>query len=121
MADAILNVRLKKAKITYHDRAVSKSLFKLPPSAIVLGFKVDVTEAFNGTGTDLLDLGISGTAQKYAAAVDLSSIDWVDVQQSGLGEGVANPVEIFGLVTDANSDESAGKATVYVLYATIFD
>lgn len=110
-------VKLKTAKIYYTDNAVQKVLFTLPGSAIILEFFVNVTTAFNDSGTDLLDIGIDGTLEYYAADVDLSSADQVVVTQSHLGNVGTRVVEIVGKYAGQNSNATTGVAEVSVLYA----
>lgn len=121
--DAILNVRTKEGRIRFGD-TVAKSLFSLPPSARILDFTVDVTTAFDDTGTDLLNIGTADDDNHFATDVDVSTVAYLSdaqVVKSNLGQQAAHPTEVFGKYAGGNSNSAHGEATVYCTYATIFD
>jgi hypothetical protein len=121
--DAILNVRVKQGKLSYKDTA-QRSLFQLPPAARILDFYIDVTEAFDDTGTDQVDVGTKALATNFVTAADVSTQAWLSgalVAKTNLGQYANAPTEIFGRYTGSNANSAHGQATVYCLYATPFD
>ena len=89
------------------------------PNARVRDVVVEVTEAFDGTGTDLLDVGYSGDADAYTNNVDISSTGIKTVTlEAGVGwDGVAR--EVTATYTDANSDATQGKCLVIVFFEIV--
>jgi len=100
-----------------HEDATAKDLFALPAGAVLIGFQVFVTEAFNDTGTNEGDIGLKGTADDhYAAGVDVSTAGLKAPTYTNLGVIGAGGAVITGKFTGQNSDASQGAATVVALY-----
>lgn len=110
------------AVVTYLNiSTLPASLFALPLGAVIIAWSVNVSTAFNGTGTNLLDIGISGTTQKYAASLNVGVGGQIttgfvasQIQTTALAETVA----VQAIYTDGNSNSSAGVCTVCVQYIT---
>jgi len=117
MSDKNRGVYEKTAELRYTHRGSARNLFTLPKNAHVLFFLVNVTMAFNGSGTDLLDLGKVGSAEYFAADVDLSSVGQAFVIQSGLGDIGSSPVVVNGTYADQNSDATTGVAQITCVYS----
>jgi hypothetical protein len=77
---------------------------------------VYVETAFTGTGTDLLDVGITGTGEKFTADLDLSVAD-VFHGLSGVAYRISGTTNIIFQYFDQNSDAAAGLAYIYVHYS----
>lgn len=101
------------ATVAYTD-TVGKALFTIPAGAYIFQWIINVTTAFNDSGTDILDLGVSGTTQKFAAAVDVSSTGLktalVVAAQVGVIQSTAQA--ILGQYTGQNANSSAGAAVI---------
>lgn len=101
-----------------YTNTTAKDLVTLPANAVIDDILVNVTTAFNDSGTDLLDIGLKGGAgDYYAADVDVSSA--VLVRPSGIthaGSVGATAVTITGTYAGQNTNATAGAATVTVIY-----
>lgn len=106
--------------VAYTD-TTAKELFTLPANAQIVEVYVDVTTAFNDTGTDLLTVGTAADPDAF--------VDDADVSSAGRKLGSANAtaaanmatvgtsdVAIQAVYTGANTDASAGAARVTVTY-----
>lgn len=110
--------------ITFANAAVAVEAFIIPANSRILEFTVDVTIAFDSSGTDLLQIGISGDADHYANALDLSSIARVlgssDASQIPAYPTVGTAAETIELLySQSVADAAAGTATVTVTYVQI--
>ena len=115
---------VKAKKLTIKDEDLTEAALtqefamgSLPAGAIVLGYDVNVKEAFAGTTTLVVDLGDGGGAE-YADDVDLktaarSSAMIAEANSDG------NGVDVTALVTATVEDvvdASAGEVDVRVFY-----
>lgn len=107
-------VKVLSNTVAFGD-TTAKALFEIPANGRPLRLIVDVTEAFNGTGDNTLNVGITGTLDKYAS-VDVGSVDHIVVVPSNIDE-VSVETGIKGIFVDENSDADAGAATVILEYA----
>lgn len=93
------------------------TLFQLPANAVPLNIYVDVPTAFNDTGTDLLNVGITGTTAYFISGLDVSSTGRKAPTLLKMGESVGtSAVSVTAKYTGQNSDSSAGQAIIEVLY-----
>jgi hypothetical protein len=83
----------------------------LPPNAYITNITIDVITAFDDTGTDLLNVGKTGTTNAFVSALDVAAT------------GRKAPTILLGGVvqsakyTGQNANAAAGKASVCVMYA----
>ncbi|MDX1746608.1 MAG: hypothetical protein R3324_11775 [Halobacteriales archaeon] len=103
------------ATVAYTD-TTAKDLFDLPANAVIVGILVDVTTAFDDTGTDLLDIGKTGTADHFKDDLDVSSAGQTVNGWSNLGDVGTSPVTVTATFTGSNADAAAGAATVTFLW-----
>lgn len=85
----------------------------LPPNANVIGGEIIVETAGVGPTAYTLSVGDSGSATRYASAVDLKTAARTALTLTGF-RGAGENIRLTMNVTVANA--SAGKATVRVLY-----
>lgn len=107
--------------IAYTDDGTAVAIATVPANSQIIEIYVDVLTPFDGTGTDLVDLGDGTTANLYADNLDVSSAARVlassDVSQlAELDDVGTSDVTIYATYTDANSDASAGSARITVVY-----
>lgn len=96
-------------------------LFSLPAGSVIEGIKIKHSEAFVGGAVSAatIEIGITGTLDKYASAFDVFQAPGDTVQQHSLvfdGEDHANPTTISATLrtTGGNSgDLTAGSAEVW--------
>lgn len=112
-ADVFL-AQAQRATIAYTD-TLAKDLFTLPSGAVILGFFVNVTTAFDDSGSsDLLDIGDGTTADRFIADKDVGTagISLVpSVDETALGAETV----VKGVYTPGTG-ATAGAATITVLY-----
>lgn len=100
----------------------TKDLFNIPANSQIIDFYVDVTTAFNAATTNTLDLGVSGTANRFADALALGTVARVlgSSDASQLGE-YANTgttgITVQGVYAQTGAAASAGEARITVVYA----
>lgn len=104
--------------VGYATRGTAVTVGVLPAGSIVVGAGAVVTTAFNGTGTDVLDIGTSGDGDGFATDLDVSTVGnkvWDELATSD-DLYSASEVTITATYADANTDATAGSAEVYVLF-----
>lgn len=101
--------------VAYTD-TTAKTLFTLPAGARILDIKVDVETAFNSSGTDLLDLGKTGTANHYINDLDIAATGRKAPTLTNLGASTA-PITVIATFVQSIADATAGLATVTVIYS----
>jgi len=107
--------------IAYTD-TTAKPLFYLPANAKIIDVYVDVTTAFNSSGTDLLTVGTAADPDAFVDDADVSttgrklgSANAIALANQATGVGTAD-IAIQGVFTQSVADASAGAARVTVLY-----
>jgi len=119
-------VLTQKAAIVY-SVATAQTICIVPAGSQILEIYIDVTTAFNDSGTDLLDIGDGTTADLFLSAVSIAPTGRIigssDAGGSGgmigwqnLGSGTAD-VTIKATYTGQNANASTGAATITVIYA----
>ena len=109
---------VKYATIAYTD-TTAKDLFTLPEGAVVTGIVVDVTTAFNDGGTNLLDIGITGTGAYYVNDLSVASAGQpaVTVVAGRLfATALTEPTVVTATYIPGTPDASAGVATIAFRY-----
>jgi hypothetical protein len=101
-----------------YTNTTAKALFTIPAGAYIVQWVLNVTTAFDSDGTDLVDIGITGTAEKFAADVDVAATGLkttgVVAAQIGAVQATAQPV--LGIYTNGGSAASAGAMTIMVQF-----
>lgn len=97
----------------------AKNLFMLPVGAVPLFASVHVKTAFNGSGTNLLSIGKSGSAAYYASGVSLAETGALLIALNE-SDTLATRQGIIATFTDSASDATAGRAIVRIVYSTPF-
>lgn len=108
-----------KKTITYFTRGSAQVLVALPADGVVWSIQLEVTEAFNGSGTDLLDIGVTGTGNHYKDDLDVSGTIALSVETAMDGnvpEHLSGGTNIIAQYFDENSDATAGSLDIYVEY-----
>jgi hypothetical protein len=98
-----------------HTDTTAKDLFTLPAGAILVGFVVNVTTAFDDSGgSDLLDLGDGTTADRFVADQDVGSTG-LSLLASADESALSAATVVKGLYTPGTG-ATAGAATITALY-----
>lgn len=113
-------VACKYASVAYTD-TTAKTLFTLPAGAVIVGWLVNVSTAFNSSGTDLLDIGNSGTANAYANDLNVASAGQINTGfvVSALFTELTEEVTVTATFVQSVADATTGAATIAVLYITL--
>ena len=114
LALADFPLRAQRATLAYTD-TTAKDLFTLPAGSILIGFTLNVSEAFDDTGTDLVDIGDGTTADRFVADHDASSAG-MSLVASDDETALSADTVVKGTYTGQNSNASAGAATITALY-----
>jgi hypothetical protein len=103
--------------VTFADG--TKTLFSLPSGATPLLALVVVTTAFNDSGTDTLEIGVSGNTDYYAVGIPLGSTGAQLVALTNV-LSLSRKTAIVAKYTGGSGDATAGRAEVHILYSNPF-
>ena len=110
----------QSASFDFEDTSATSTDIIIPANSQIVDIDVNVQVAFNGSGTDLIDIGIVGNPDLYIDGLSVAAIgkiapaatalcaNWKDIGTSD--------VRIQLQVTDGGSDASAGTATFTISY-----
>lgn len=120
-AEAFGNAVVAQSALLNYTNTTAKNLFVIPANSQVLDVYVDVLTAFNSTGTDLVDIGVAGTSDLFADALDVSSagrkLGSSDVSQLlNYDDTGTAQITVQGLYVQSVADASAGNARVTIVY-----
>jgi len=98
------------------DDKQTADMGKLPANTNVVNVRIQVTENFNGSGSDLISVGYSGAATAFATTTDVSTtgIKSVTLGSSAGYNGTARDVQAY--YTNGGGEPSTGKALVILEY-----
>lgn len=116
-------VQSLRKKITYQDNGLTVTVGKLPPHSVVVGGGVHIVTAFNGSGTDLLDVGFIGATtdpDAYATDLTLAAVGFIVLDELAATSNIMGTVEhtVTCVYADENSNATAGEAWVIVNYVS---
>jgi hypothetical protein len=97
--------------VAYTDTA-AKNLFQIPANADIVGITVNVTTAFDDTGTDLLDIGKTGTGNFFKNDLDVSSAGQTVTGWSNFGDVGASAITVTATYIPQTPNAAAGAATI---------
>jgi len=104
-----------------YTQTASITIFTLPANADIIDVVVIVQTDFDGSGSDLLNVGTAGTSDLYVDDLDISSavvkrMGDATMPYAGVGDVGGTAVAIKAIYADANGDASTGAATIYVYW-----
>lgn len=104
--------------IEFADAGTDITVGVIPPGSLIIPALsgAHVTEAFNGSTGDTLDVGDGTTAQQFASALDVSAIGLVTLDSAYSNMLVSESTTIVANYTDATGDASAGSMEVLIAY-----
>ena len=111
-------VTAARATVAYTDTS-SVSLGYLPAKAIGIRVSVFIGTAFDAGTTNVIDVGVAGTANNLANDVDVSSTGVGSVTlgaAAGVVQSTSDPQEITAIFVPSGSAATAGSAEVLVEY-----
>lgn len=92
-------------------------LGQLPPNAYISEIRVLVTQNFDAGSTDVIDIGTSSSANRYANDIDVSSTGVATVTHTafvGAVESVSDPTEIYAIYVPSGSAVTQGQCKVII-------
>lgn len=107
--------------ITYADDGKTITVGTIPAGAVIVPglCAVAVNVVFNGGSTNTVDVGISGTTQKYSSALALGTLGWIEqdvvTESAGVRMSLASAETIIATVV-STANASTGSATVIMAY-----
>lgn len=107
--------------ITFADNGNAVEVGTIPAGAVILpGLSAcAVHTAFDGDTTNTVDIGISGTAEKYASDLALGTLGWIELdvvtEASGNSSKTTAAETILATVVSTAS-AAAGEATIIMAY-----
>jgi hypothetical protein len=116
--DAISSsILIAKAEVLYTNTSQT-TIVTLPVNAVIWDISIEVATTFNGSGADILEVGVTSTSDKYyvSSSVLLSTAFSNDLG-TGIPERFTSGTNITFKYTDGNSDASQGQAFVYIHYS----
>lgn len=119
-ANCGLPILVQTATVAYTN-TTAKNLFILPAGSQVLSVIVDVTTAFDSSGTDLLDIGTTASGALYVNDLDVSSTGHnvctlVAANLASILNVGTSDVTVTATYAQSVADAANGAATVTVLY-----
>jgi hypothetical protein len=106
---------VSKATLTYTDTSVAE-LFTLPANADIVGITVDVKTAFNDSGTDVVDIGKSGTTSHFINDLSVTATGQTLTGFSNFGDVGSSEITVVGLYAGQTGDATAGSADVIITW-----
>jgi hypothetical protein len=94
----------------------------LPPNSVITSIEVQVSEAFNSDGTDLIQIGDVSTAARFAANVDVSATGQRTVTRTAGSFGVidqVNGVGIYAIYQAGGTAPTEGEAFIKIDYVML--
>lgn len=93
------------------------TIVTLPVGAVIWDIQVCVITTFNGSGTDLLDVGIITDANRYEDDLDIAVTPVKFLGLANLADRIVGTSYVIFQYFDQNSDASTGFAIIYVRYS----
>lgn len=114
---ATQQIHYLRKQITEADEGTTVTVGTIPSGATILGpiSGVQVDVAFNGT-TPLLDIGVSGTAERFASDLDTSAIAFVALDVTNALRTMAADTTIICNPSATGNNSTAGTAQVIIAY-----
>jgi hypothetical protein len=114
-------IHFLRKTITYADNGATITLGVLPAGSIVLPelSGAYVVTAFNGNATNTLDIGITGTLEKYGSDMALGTAGFIEVDvftTSSASVGLTTADETILLTVVSTASASAGSAEVVLAF-----
>ena len=98
------------------DDKQTADMGKLPASAVVTNVRIQVTEAFNSDGTDLISVGYSGAATAFTTTTDVATTGIKSVTLGASAGYNATARDVQAYYTNGGSEPTTGKALVVLEY-----
>jgi len=104
------------ATIDFNDTSQT-TMLTLPSGAILWDIKMEVTTLFNGTAGEQIEIGITGSVNRYETFTDMGATGWKTLSLANIPDRYTGSTNITGKITDYNSDAGQGELKVYMFYS----
>lgn len=113
-------VSARVATVDFEDTD-AKTLFTLPKGAMVVGWLIDVSTAFDAGDSNTLNIGNDTTADAYASGLDVGSTGQLNtgLVAGTLGVPLAADTPITATYVPAGVAPSQGEATLICLFIVL--
>lgn len=110
-------VHFLRKNFTYADRGVMLTVGVVPAGSVFLkgASGVNVHTAFNGSGTDLIDMGTDANDDLYLTDAAGQTVGWTAFDEA-VSQYVAAETTVTVTYTDSGSDATAGEGQAVVAY-----
>jgi len=99
-----------------YTNAATTTIVTVPADAVIWDVQVWVITGFTDSGTDLLDIGYTGTTNRFEAVLDISTTGFKTMTLTNVPSRVG-ATNITFTYTGQNGDAGAGSAMVYIHYS----
>ena len=92
------------------------NIITVPSGVVIKDIYINITTEFNDSGTEVLDVGITGTADHYKNNLDVGSTGFTTAMDGNIPEksgGTAITIQYDGQNNDANQ----GEGEIYIYYS----
>jgi len=98
------------------DAAVAEGVIQVPEGAVVVGGHIFVTEVFNSTTSDVVDIGDGVDDDRYTATpVDLTALGSTALDSAGYKYLTEDDIDVEW-TAGSTGTATTGEATITVLY-----
>lgn len=100
-----------------YDNTTVDTIVTLPVGTVIKDILVYVKTTFNGSGTDLLDVGIVTDAARYENDLDLAVTPPKMLGLANVADYITGTSYVIFQYFDSGTDASTGEAYIYVYYS----
>lgn len=110
-------VHYLRKDITYADAGVAKTVGVIPAGSVILkpASGINVTTAFNSSGTDLIDIGTSANDDLYATDLAGQTVGFAALDEA-VDMYVSADTTITATYSQSVADATEGAAQVVIAY-----
>lgn len=111
-------VHYLRKTLGYASRGVQTTIGVIPAGSLILTplSGAVVTTLFNGSGTDLIDIGVSTNDDLFATDLDVSSVGFKTLDEAMGLMLLSSDAIVTATYADANSDAGTGSAEIIIAY-----
>jgi hypothetical protein len=114
--EAKQTMHIAKAEVLKTD-TVQTTIITLPANAVIWDVGIDVTTAFNDSGTDYLDIGTTSSADALINDYDVSTTSFINQLLSGSPYKITSSTNVTFIYTGQNDNATQGQAFIYIHYS----
>lgn len=111
-------VHFLRKTVAYTTSGVAQTVGTIPAGAVIIKpmSGVQISTAFNDSGTDYLDIGTTANDDLFGTDLDLSSATFVALDEAVGDYLVTSDTTITATYTGQNANASAGSCEVLIAY-----